>query len=120
MVQNMDSSQDVVVILDSSHINMCERLANTDNEHRPDAFFTVGLLSVLDALLDCPMTEVVRELSLSQEICDALVHRSGPLGTSLRAVIAYEQSDWERHALLRFYPERLLVSYLGSLGPIWD
>ncbi len=94
---------------------MCEQLADSDNEHRQATFFTTGLLSVLDALLDQPMAKALEGLSLSEEIQDALVNRSGALGTALRAVIAYEQGDWERHALLRFRPAKLRHSYLDSL-----
>jgi len=94
---------------------MCEHLADSQKEPRQSTFFTVGLLSVLDALLDRPMSEAVEDLPLSQEIRDALVDRKGPLGTTLRAVIAYEQNDWKRHALLRFRPTDLQRSYMSSL-----
>jgi EAL and modified HD-GYP domain-containing signal transduction protein len=94
---------------------MCEQLADSKNENRRATFFTVGLLSVLDALMDVPMAEALQGLSLSEEIFEALVHRSGPLGMTLRAVVAYEQSDWKRHALLRFRPSKLHDSYLESL-----
>ncbi|HYR86057.1 MAG TPA: HDOD domain-containing protein [Terriglobia bacterium] len=104
-----------LMVTASIRARMCERLADSQNEDRQSTFFTVGLLSVLDALLDQPMAEALQGLSLSPEICEALVNRSGPLGTTLRAVVAYEQSDWKRHALLRFRPTKLQDSYLESL-----
>jgi EAL and modified HD-GYP domain-containing signal transduction protein len=104
-----------LVITAAVRARMCERLADSHNDYRQSAFFTVGLLSVIDALLDRPMAEALQGLSLSDEVSDALVLRSGPLGTTLRAVIAYEQGDWKRHALLRFRPSRLRDSYLDSL-----
>ena len=62
------------------------------------------------------MAEAIEGLGFSQEIRDALVQKSGPLGLTLWAVIAYEQAEWRRHALMRFQPRKLRHSYLDSLN----
>lgn len=71
---------------------MCQLLGASDGEHDENQYFTVGLLSVLDALIDQPMSEVVAGLPFNAEICTALSERAGVLGRVLRQVIAYEQN----------------------------
>jgi c-di-GMP phosphodiesterase len=55
--------------------------------------FTLGLFSVLDALMDTPMREAVESLPLADDIRDALVYRRGPMGELLEAVAAREQGE---------------------------
>jgi c-di-GMP phosphodiesterase len=52
--------------------------------------FTLGLFSVLDALMDTPMHEAVQSLPLADDMRDALVHRRGPMGELLAAVAGRE------------------------------
>ncbi|MEQ8857734.1 MAG: HDOD domain-containing protein [Pseudomonadales bacterium] len=69
----------------------CELLGGDDGAHDANQYFTVGLLSVLDALLDVPMSAVVDELPLDAEVCRALSGHAGPLGKTLARVIDYER-----------------------------
>ncbi len=62
--------------------------------------FTVGLLSVTDAIYHTPMSELVRELPLSTEIASALVDGTGALGRALDIVRACEAGDVARLAEL--------------------
>ena len=55
--------------------------------------FTLGLFSVIDALMDTPMHDVVESLPLADDMRDALVHRRGPLGELLNAAAAREQGE---------------------------
>jgi EAL and modified HD-GYP domain-containing signal transduction protein len=61
-----------------------------------NAAFTIGLLSVTDALYHAPIETLVAELPVSDQIATALVERAGPLGRLLDAVTACEQADTER------------------------
>lgn len=80
--------------------------------------FTVGLLSMLDVLLDTPMAELLSQLSLENEIDDALLERKGTMGEMLSAVIAYETADWERATLPTLSDVRLKQCYVESL--LWS
>ena len=68
---------------------MCKLLAGKVKAGAGDAFFTAGLLSVIDALMDLSMEEVMQQLSLSQELSDALVYQQGDIGHTLFNVIEY-------------------------------
>jgi c-di-GMP phosphodiesterase len=61
---------------------------------RARAAFTVGMFSLLDALLDQPMAKVLETLPLGVESKQALLGGSGELGELLAAVVAYEHGDW--------------------------
>lgn len=58
-----------------------------------DAFFTVGLLSVLDAILDSDMATVLESLPLCEEVHAALLCRTGVLGEVLEFAITMEAVD---------------------------
>jgi EAL and modified HD-GYP domain-containing signal transduction protein len=61
----------------------------------PSSFFTVGLLSILDALFEMPLPEILASLPLSPEVLGALLDHRGPMGQVLAAVVAYEQCRWD-------------------------
>ena len=69
---------------------MCELLAENSGFERTDQYYTVGLLSVMDAMLDMPMSEVTKLLPLSSAMNEALISRSGQLGDTLSHVINFE------------------------------
>ena len=70
----------------------CENFARERAEANPAQAFTVGLLSVLDALLDRPMEEVLDELPLTSHVRAAVLEFSGPEGAILEAVVTREQT----------------------------
>ncbi len=76
----------------------CEILGGEiEGEKGRDRFHTVGMFSLLDALLDRPMDELLAELNFSDEINHALTGKSGGLlAQVLHLVKAYEMGAWER------------------------
>ena len=74
---------------------MCELIAEKLNNTNVESFFTVGLFSALDLLLQRPLAELLEPLPLNQEIVVALLDHKGILGKVLASVLAYEISDWE-------------------------
>ena len=74
---------------------MCQLLSGARDEQTADRYFTVGLFSVVDALVDAPMDEVLATLPFSEEVMQALQQRDGELGEVLEAVLAYERGAFE-------------------------
>jgi EAL and modified HD-GYP domain-containing signal transduction protein len=56
--------------------------------------FLLGLCSMLDALLDCPMGSVLEHLPLSDDLVAALSGEDTPSRRILDCVVAYERGDW--------------------------
>jgi c-di-GMP-related signal transduction protein len=95
---------------------MCELLAKALRAEATDPYFTVGLFSVLDALMDAPMEKTLAALPLSAEVEAALLKRAGPLGKVLDAAVAYERADWERLAALDLPPAAIRRAYLDAIA----
>lgn len=55
--------------------------------------FTVGILSLMDALFGLPMEEILRHLSVATEVREALLERRGIYGDMLRLVECIEKID---------------------------
>jgi EAL and modified HD-GYP domain-containing signal transduction protein len=65
---------------------------------RPDqrgGLFIVGILSLLDALLNLPMEQALSDLNLPDTVTDALLKREGPYAPYLELAIACENFDQE-------------------------
>jgi EAL and modified HD-GYP domain-containing signal transduction protein len=95
---------------------MCEALAHAKGQERAEAYFTSGLFSVVDALTDTPMEQVIRGLPLADEIREALIGRGGPCGEVLAGVIAYEQGEWEKVDALELATDTIRGAYLDALA----
>jgi EAL and modified HD-GYP domain-containing signal transduction protein len=75
---------------------MCELVAGASTERRhAGSAFIVGLLSLLDVLLEVPMAKILTRLELSEDVKGALLERHGPLGMPLQLVEAYEKANWD-------------------------
>jgi EAL and modified HD-GYP domain-containing signal transduction protein len=75
---------------------MCELLfAESADRRTAGSAFIVGLLSLLDVLLEIPMDKILSRLELSDDVRGALIGRGGPLGQPLQLVEAYERADWD-------------------------
>lgn len=61
----------------------------------PPVGFLVGLFSLLDALLDQPMSEVVKKLPIGEELKLALCGQDGTLKKFLSLIRAYEGGYWK-------------------------
>lgn len=64
-------------------------------QRAPELFLT-GLLSLMDALLDRPMSEVVDLLPLTEDTHAALLGEAGAFLPVLQLVTAYENAQWEQ------------------------
>jgi c-di-GMP phosphodiesterase len=73
---------------------MCEMLAGSALPEERETLFTIGLFSVVDALLGAPMEDVLETLPFSDEIRAALLRREGPKGELLATVLAYERGEF--------------------------
>ena len=83
--------------------SFCELIADQLLGRRKEAgrFHTVGMFSLLPAMLDKVMADILPELALPEDIQEALlVATATPLSRTLRLVMAYERGNWEETARL--------------------
>jgi len=111
-----DTPRDVLVT-GAMRARMCEQLAMALHLPHPERFFLVGLFSVLDAILNRPLEQILASLSLSADISEALLHHKNEMGNMLRCVQAYEQRDWAvATAGLDVDEEALRDTYVDALA----
>ncbi len=94
---------------------MCELLAVHSNQPEEDGYFTVGMFSALELLLNRPLANLVKPLPLSDAIKAAVLHRVGDMGEALSCTLAYEQSQWENVSFKNLNPNALANAYLEAL-----
>ncbi|MFB3062136.1 MAG: EAL and HDOD domain-containing protein [Candidatus Binatia bacterium] len=95
---------------------MCEQLAERMRQPAPDNFFTVGLFSVLDALFDSTMANLIASLGLSPEVSEALIDHEGIMGKTLECVLDYDRGDWEKVQDLDLPQSALRDTYLEAIA----
>ncbi len=91
------------------------QLQNQSNE-----IYGMFLFSTLDALLDQPMEDALKDLSISQNAKAALISEEGELSSILKLVYAYEQGNWEKvndlSEELTIHKEKISQFYMDSIA----
>jgi EAL and modified HD-GYP domain-containing signal transduction protein len=100
---------------------LCELLAGcSDQQHDTSELFLLGLFSLLHAMLDMKMVDIMERLPLTKNIKQALIEQKGPYAMYLETVIAYENGDWKRCqnllGKLHVSPWEMLSAYLDSVS----
>ncbi|HEA26686.1 MAG TPA: HDOD domain-containing protein [Ectothiorhodospiraceae bacterium] len=95
--------------------HMCQQLASQTSNINPDEAFTVGLFSVLDAVMDISMEDLLDQLSFTASIKLALIEQSGDLGRLLKEVIHYEKGEWLELGDLQFPIEDYAKRFLEAI-----
>ena len=90
MTQLGGGRPDEMLKLSILRARFCELLA----PDRADEAFTLGLFSLLDAILDAPMKTALDDLPLAGELRLALIENTGPLAAYLDLARAYHDADW--------------------------
>jgi len=76
--------------------------------------YTVGLLSLLDVMLERDMASILAELPLEEDADAALRHRGGVIGALLKCIQAYERGDWEQVLYPGIRHRDLVVCYIEA------
>ncbi len=114
-MSQVDNKPTELVVTAMIRGKMAEELAKARNIPGPEAFFTVGLFSALDALMDNTMEEILTQLPLADHISNALLHRQGVHGEILCAVLAYERGEWEKIDRSTLDMSRIRDCYLSAV-----
>jgi EAL and modified HD-GYP domain-containing signal transduction protein len=96
------------------------RHAHADGDIDADRQFTAGLLSMLDAHLDMDIADILKDLPISDDLREVIVHRTGSSGLLLDAVVAFDEAaleriDWQQLSSLGIAADTARDLYLDSL-----
>ncbi len=100
---------------------MCELLAIASGVPRAGgSLFLVGMLSLLDHLVEAPMEQLVESMELALDVRQALLHRENYYGAVLTLMGAYEAGSWDAvmgwATGIGVAPEALPADYVDSLA----
>ncbi len=73
----------------------CELLAKEVGLQDASDLFTLGLFSLIDAILDQPMEQIMTRLPLGRDMKNALINRTGPLAVYLKIAEFHRSADWQ-------------------------
>ena len=108
-MSSLDDRPSEILLTTMVRAKMCELIAEKMSQQQLERFFTVGMFSALDLLLQRPLAELLEPLPLSEEIMDALLKREGVLGDILNCVLAFEVSDWDNANMDNITAEELTI-----------
>ncbi len=87
----------------------CETLAKKMKiQGEPASYFLTGMFSLIDEILQTPMTTLVKTLPLKDDIIDALLGKENQFQLVLALIIAIEQTNWDQIGQLA---EKINVAY---------
>jgi EAL and modified HD-GYP domain-containing signal transduction protein len=104
----IDDKPREVIVTGLTRARFCE-LAGPKHfdEGQPDRLFTLGLFSVIDALMDAPMEEVLSKIPFPAEMNEALINHAGNKGELLEAALACERGDFPSPGLAEIQLEAM-------------
>ena len=89
-------------------------------DEQAESAFMVGILSLLDVLFETPMTEIILNLNLNDDVSAALLTRDGKLGKMLTLTEKLEITDFDEVKLLlsecRVSMDQLLTAQLEAFN----
>jgi c-di-GMP-related signal transduction protein len=92
----------------------CEQLARKLPRTQSDLFL-VGMVSMMDAILDVPMSEVVEKIAIDQDTKCVLLGNGGKLQPMYEMMLAQEAGNWTK---AQTFATQLRVSE-SELGEMW-
>ena len=82
--------------------------------------FLMGLFSVVDLILEMPMSEALKKLKLSAQIREALINHQGGLDTIYEFMLYYENANWQETTKImtsqNIEAQDVYEAYANSLG----
>lgn len=94
---------------------MCELLAAKQAPEVASQMFITGLFTVIDALMDMPMADLLDTIILSTPIRLALLDKAGKHGDILQQVLLYEEGNWDELLKSSTCPDIYRNLYLESI-----
>ena len=94
---------------------MCKLLGRVLKVDDPGTYFTMGLFSLMDAIMSIPLETIVDSMPFSDEMKNALRFREGKMGELLDTVVCYEKADFDHVSEQSLCAEVLSNAYFDSL-----
>jgi len=100
-------NSDELIRVSLQRAKFCELICNISiyKEKNFSAYIT-GLFSVMDAILNCSMESIIKDLNISDEVKEGLIGEENILNVMLNLAISYGRGEWEKAGV---YAEKINV-----------
>jgi len=115
LMASLENKPHELTILALTRARMAELLSIHIGDKKPGQYFIMGLFSVLDALMDMPMEQVLDYLPLDKEIIQALLQQKGKMGIVLKSIIAHEYGEMDETLELDIQPGTFSKTYRETM-----
>ncbi len=95
-LSSQSSENDSILRILLIRARCCELLALKNGQISSDSAFTMGLMSGIDRILQMELKEVLNQITLGEEIKEAILDYKGPLGKVLYSATCIEEERWDR------------------------
>lgn len=121
MVGLAGNKPDELIRVSLVRAKFCEFLGNHPGSSAESSeLFTLGLFSLIDAIMDDSMENLMSQIPLSSNIKEVLISRTGDLSGYLSLVESYEKGDWgeieEATNIIGIKQDDLPRQYMESLS----
>jgi EAL and modified HD-GYP domain-containing signal transduction protein len=116
LLAGLEDAPHELLVIAMLRARMCELLGRASRAANASPFFTVGLFSTLDALLQQPLDRVLAGLPLPEEVRRAILERQGPMGEALTATLAFERAAWQEVACGGLPAAEIQRAYLDAVA----
>lgn len=90
---------DELVVQAIIRARFCESLASyLGLTHRSGDLFLMGMLSLIDAILDQPLSHILKEMPIADDIKESLLGGENRLHDIYQYILAFEKGDWDQLA----------------------
>jgi EAL and modified HD-GYP domain-containing signal transduction protein len=114
-LSGLEGKPRAVLQLALTRARMCEALGQAAGASSPGTWFMAGLFSTLDILFNAPLAPLLGTLPLSPAVVDAIANRTGPLGQTIDAIVAFEQGQWSDAHCGRLTPSDFTTAFRVAL-----
>lgn len=94
----------------------CELLADKAQAGDGGAFFTAGLFSMLEPIMQVPIEEVLEKLPITDELRAALIEGEGAMGEAILCAQSYEECRWDDAHFLHLDVNDIIDIYTESVN----
>ncbi|WP_022948327.1 EAL and HDOD domain-containing protein [Methylohalobius crimeensis] len=115
LVNAIDYHPQELLITALVRARICEEIARQQGQANPEEYYIMGLFSLLDAIMDAPMQEILRHLNLADAINQALLYGSPPFGPILQTALSLEHGLCHKLPLTNLDLEATLHAYLEAI-----
>ncbi|GEP66407.1 diguanylate phosphodiesterase [Clostridium beijerinckii] len=100
-----ENNTDELIKVSLQRAKLCELICNM-SEYKNNVYsaYMVGLFSVMDAILNCSIEVILKELYIDDEIKEGLIEKDNYLNKILKLAINYEKGQWEN---VEFYTKEI-------------